>query len=57
VTVELEPTTAFAGIRDLPKASSETSKSVRDALLDGPLFKFLGARVDRVTGNSPTTAT
>jgi hypothetical protein len=46
--VQLEPTTEFLQLSSLPKGSSDTGRQVRAALLDGPLFKFLGHRVELV---------
>lgn len=40
VTVEMEPTAAFAEIRDLAKGRSETGVAVMDALLEKDLFEF-----------------
>jgi hypothetical protein len=51
ITIELEPTAAFQGIRDSPKGSTETSQRVLKALANGPLFRFQSCRVEVVSRN------
>ena len=48
IHVDLEPTAGFESLRDLPKGSLSTSHLVREALMDGPLFRFLNLRQEVV---------
>jgi hypothetical protein len=48
VEVQLHPTANFVQLSRLPKGSPETATEVRAALLEGPLFEFLGYRGELV---------
>ncbi|MCJ7515478.1 MAG: hypothetical protein MUO89_05875 [Dehalococcoidia bacterium] len=52
IEVEIRPTAAFEQIRNLPKASAETARTVCAALQDGPLFEFTIVRSQAVKGVS-----
>ena len=57
ITVQLEPTLEFGHICNLPKGDEATAKTVRDALLNGPLFRFPESQVETVSGKHQDLAT
>jgi hypothetical protein len=50
VEVLLAPTNAFEATMTLPKSSASTAESVKSALRDGPLFRFVDYHVHRIHG-------
>jgi hypothetical protein len=52
IEVEIRPTAAFEQIRNLPKTSAETARTVCAALQDVPLLEFTGVRSQAIKGAS-----